>query len=389
MRLNPTLAEEIDARAHLILDRDIILTNTQGLVLNGESRGKVVAEAVKACEENVHTQAPLDGNIVEWFPFLYEGMSLGAFGVTADTGKISADMISLIQGLAEVLVHQHFLLDKVQSTESVKASFIKEFLQSASIDPAGIHRQADILQMNLRANQAVILLQLAGLESNLHAQVSNLSAEEQRLQLSKVTEDIIGLIRDAFKNNPENVIAYLGSDTFVLLKGIGGDNLNSLNTQRFLLEKAKYLFDMLQKSQQNVRVTVGVGQFYPDLGGIRKSYQEAKLALSVGTKVWGAGKVYHIRQVGMFTALTNIPHDRKAELAHQILHPLLRDQQLYKTVRTFLASGLNLTDAAQKLHVHRNTLIYRLDKTKKLINLDPRVFDDALQIKLGLMFYQA
>jgi carbohydrate diacid regulator len=90
----------------------------------------------------------------------------------------------------------------------------------------------------------------------------------------------------------------------------------------------------------------------------------------------------------MFITLANISQDRKAELAHQILHPLLRDQQLYKTVRLFLTSGLNLTEAAAKLHIHRNTLIYRLDKTKKLIGLDPRHFDDALQIKLGLMFYQ-
>jgi carbohydrate diacid regulator len=90
----------------------------------------------------------------------------------------------------------------------------------------------------------------------------------------------------------------------------------------------------------------------------------------------------------MFITLANTSQDRKAELAHQILSPLLRDEQLFKTVQAFLASGLNLTEAAEKLHIHRNTLIYRLDKTKKLITLDPRHFDDALQIKLGLMFYQ-
>ena len=135
-------------------------------------------------------------------------------------------------------------------------------------------------------------------------------------------------------------------------------------------------------------VTLGVGQYYPDLGGLRKSFQEAKLALSVGSKVWESGRTYHIKQVGMYVTLANVAQEHKAELAHQILHPLLQDEQLYKTVQTFLTAGLNLTEAAEKLHVHRNTLIYRLDKTKKMIGLDPRVFDDALQIKLGLMFYQ-
>ena len=90
----------------------------------------------------------------------------------------------------------------------------------------------------------------------------------------------------------------------------------------------------------------------------------------------------------MYITLSGAGTERKAELAHQILNPLLHDSQLFSTVQTFLSSDLNLTDAAAKLHIHRNTLIYRLDKTKKLIDLDPRHFDDALQIKLGLMFYQ-
>jgi carbohydrate diacid regulator len=153
-------------------------------------------------------------------------------------------------------------------------------------------------------------------------------------------------------------------------------------------EKAEYTYQSLKELDLGHPITIGVGQYYPDLGGLRKSYQDARLALDVGSKVWGLGRVYHIKNVGMFITLANTTQDRKAELAHQILAPLLRDDQLFKTVQAFLASGLNLTDAAERLHIHRNTLIYRLDKTKKLINLDPRRFDDALQIKLGLMFYQ-
>ncbi|HEX3082338.1 MAG TPA: helix-turn-helix domain-containing protein, partial [Candidatus Saccharimonadia bacterium] len=168
-----------------------------------------------------------------------------------------------------------------------------------------------------------------------------------------------------------------------------GESLTTLNTIRQTNEKAKFIFDLLVGRKLAQPVTIGVGQYYPDLGGLRKSYQDAKLALEVGAKVWGTGKLYHIKQVGMFITLASTSQDRKAELAHQILSPLLRDEQLFKTVQAFLASGLNLTDAAENLHIHRNTLIYRLDKTRKLIGLDPRHFDDALQIKLGLMFYQA
>jgi carbohydrate diacid regulator len=261
-------------------------------------------------------------------------------------------------------------------------------LQAPALDNESIYRQADILQLNLRAQQSVIVAKLTDFEKTIDRVSEHLSPEEQRVELVKAIELVTTRIREGFMNYPDNIASYMGNDTFVIIKGIGGGNANTLNTIRFLTEKGNYIHELLSKLPHKHPVTIGIGQFYAGLGGLRKSYQDATLALDVGGKVWGRGHVYHIKQVGMFTTLANISQDRKAELAYQILHPLLRDAQLYKTVKMFLSSGLNLTEAAKALHIHRNTLIYRLDKTKKLVNLDPRHFDDALQIKLGLMFYQ-
>jgi sugar diacid utilization regulator len=237
----------------------------------------------------------------------------------------------------------------------------------------------------------MMMIEVGGLEAAaLGNSAGNLPLDERESRLSSEVAKVQAAIRQALEtaDTTGNISCYLGSDQFVLAKGISGDGLTTRNTTRFLREKAEQLHAALVTALPKLTVSIGVGQYYPDLGGLRKSYQEAKLSLLVGTKVWGAGRAYHIKQVGMFVTLANVAQERKAELAHQILHPLLRDEQLFKTVQTFLTAGLNLTEAAEKLHVHRNTLIYRLDKTKKLIGLDPRVFDDALQIKLGLMFYQ-
>jgi carbohydrate diacid regulator len=270
----------------------------------------------------------------------------------------------------------------------MRAKFIKQALTASNQNPEEVYRQADILQLNLRQAQAIILIEIEDFEQDVNQTHQSLSSDEQEMAVSQAATKVNEVILEGFKHNSGNISCYLGNNIFVLSKGIGGDGLTVRNTMRFLMEKAEYVHKLLQKLHPEKTVSIGVGQYYPDLGGLRKSYQEAKLALDVGTKVWGPGEVYPIKQVGMFVTLANVAQERKAELAHQILYPLLRDEQLYKTVQTFLTSGLNLTDAAEKLHVHRNTLIYRLDKTKKVIGLDPRVFDDALQIKLGLMFYQ-
>lgn len=391
MQIDKILADQIHSKAQAILDRDVLVADPTGKILAGElGKGKISAEAMRSCQEGRQFSGPLGepgSPEVRWWPLVYESHTIGAFGMAWSGTQATPEAVSLLQGLAEVIIHQHFLFDRIQSTSVIQADFIKEVLQSTNINPTEIFRQADILQINLHSPQAVILIKLDGFESKLHAKTSNLSEEEQQLKLGTATEKICKQIQEAFKGYQDNIASYLGTDTFALLKGIGGDNLNTMNTIRFMLEKGQYIYSMLQETQRDYKVTVGIGQYYPDLGGLRKSYQDAKLALEVGIKVWGAGQVYHIKSVGMFVTLAHITQDRKAELAHQILNPLLRDQQLFKTVQVFLDNGLNLTEAANKLHVHRNTLIYRLDKTKKLIALDPRHFDDALQIKLGLMFY--
>jgi carbohydrate diacid regulator len=388
MHINRDLAEQIRAKAQSILDRNVMISDTNGQLLAGSSALRFAPEGLRAAQEGRSLLSEVNGDRIYWCPFVYENQTAGVFGIVAEEGTITPEAISLLQGLAEVIVNQYLLIDRIHSSEVVKSNFIRNLLQAPQIQPDEVYRQADILQLNLRSSQAVILFQLKGFEKKLLLELGHLSREEQKLAIIKASEAIDRRIKASFQNYQDNIVAYADNDTFILLKGIGGENLNTLNTIRFLNEKANYLYNTLSEIHQKSNITIGVGQFYPDLGGLRKSYQDAKLALSVGIKVWGPGRIYHIKEVGMYITLANVNAERKAELAHQILHPLLKNKQLFNTVQMFLNSDLNLTDAATKLHIHRNTLIYRLDKTKKLISLDPRHFDDALQIKLGLMFYQ-
>jgi carbohydrate diacid regulator len=388
MILNSALARQISDKANQVLKRDLMIADLSGQILAGSPSRIVVSEALAAAQTGRSTTSEFDDRQTKWWPFVYEERTIAVFGLPVDTGPITQEAVTLLQGLAEVIVYQHFLLDKIQSAERVRADFIRQLLTAPSIDPADIYRQADILQLNLRVAQAVILIHLDGFEPSVRSKHAHLSSEEQQLQIDSSAETINTAIREAFNNLTDNLVAYLGDNQFILLKGLTGEALTTLNTIRQMTEKATAAKTALAAKKLEYPITLGVGQYYPDLAGLRKSYQDAKLALDVGTKVWGLGRIYHIKQVGMFITLAGTSQERKAELAHQILSPLLRDEQLFKTVQTFLVCGLNLTDAAEKLHIHRNTLIYRLDKTKKLIGLDPRHFDDALQIKLGLMFYQ-
>jgi carbohydrate diacid regulator len=388
MWLNRTLSRQIVDKAHSVLKRDILLCNPGGQLIatSYTSPALFVPEALAVAQSGQPFVAQFNGNKTQWWPFTYEGQTLAVFGLPLTAGNITADGMALVQGLAEVLVYQHFLLDRMQTAERLRANFIVQALTDTTATDTELYRQADILQLNLQSPQAIILIRLAGFEESVTQQHDHLASEEQQLRLDQAAAEIGAKLQAALQDLTSPV-AHIGDDQFVVLKQLTVPQPNTINTIKHMEAASQTVHKTLAKLQPKSTVSVGIGQYYPDIRGLRKSYQDAQLALKVGSKIWGEGRVFHIQRVGMFTTLAAISAERRAELAHQMLAALVADPQLFKTVQVFLASGLNLSEASEQLRIHRNTLIYRLDKTKSLIGFDPRHFDDALQIKLALMFY--
>lgn len=325
-----------------------------------------------------------DKNIY-WVPFFIEPKNIIVCGIKSKNNP--KEEITLIQGLVSELKFEFFLQKQLDKFIDPKSKFVKSLLESddfKSFDQA--IEKGDIIGVNLRSPQAVVIVEVPGLFKKVHDQNKNKSAEDISLEITKACQNVISSIGKAFKNYDQNIAGCIAPDTFVVLKWAGGE-VNTLNTIKFYKEKAEYIRQIVD-GETGLRSTTGVGQYYSGLSGLKKSYHDAQNALDLGRKIWGGGRTYHIVDIGMFISLSEkVSYERKAELAYQILGEVIRDKDLYKTMKTFFEMNMNLTDAAKKLHLHRNTLIYRLDKIKRELGLDPRKFSDAVHIKLGLLLY--
>jgi sugar diacid utilization regulator len=328
---------------------------------------------------------PQRGKGIYWVPFKIDPRTIIVCGLKSV--RLPQKEKGLIEGLITEIRFEYFLKDQVEKFIEPKSNFIKDLLESdkyTDFDQAV--ERGDLLGINLRAPQAVILIEIPGLFKKLHHQCQKKSANETVLYISKSCTLIANKISASFKNYDQNVIACISPDRFVVLKSADGD-VNTLNSIKYFKSKGEYIRKIVSQ-ETGITVTVGVGQYYPDINGLRKSYSDAINAAELGRRIWGQGRTYHITDIGMYITLSkNITHERKAELANQLLGNILSDKDLYKTVKIFLGSNMNLTVAAGKLHLHRNTLIYRLEKIRQEYGLDPRRFSDAVHIKLGIMLY--
>ena len=142
------------------------------------------------------------------------------------------------------------------------------------------------------------------------------------------------------------------------------------------------------KSELFVRTTIGIGTISEHLRELADSYKEAQVAIEVG-KVFDTEKtVINYENLGIGRLIYQLP----TTLCEIFLSEVFRknsieslDQETLFTINMFFENSLNVSETSRKLFVHRNTLVYRLEKIKKLTGLDLREFDDAIIFKVALM----
>jgi carbohydrate diacid regulator len=328
---------------------------------------------------------PLKVKGIFWEPFYLDPKTVIVCGIKGL--ERPQKEISVIEGLITQVRFEYFLREQTEKFIDPKSRFIRALLETDQVaDFEQAIERGDILGVNLRSPQAVLTVSVPGYFKKIHQECKKRSDQELILCINRGCEKVFKSIGAGFKHYDQNIVGCIAPDKFAILKWADGE-VNTLNTIKYFKEKAEYIRKIVEKTT-GLEATAGAGQYYPGVAGLKKSYNDAEISLELGRKIWGEGKTYHIVDIGMLISLSEkISPERKAELAHQILGDILNDKDLHKTIRTFYEMNMSLTDAANKLHLHRNTLIYRLEKIKKEYGLDPRKFTDAVNIKLGLSLY--
>ena len=154
------------------------------------------------------------------------------------------------------------------------------------------------------------------------------------------------------------------------------------------LEKtAQNLYTML-KEEEGEDVLIAYGTVVNDIKEVSKSYKEAKLALDVGKIFCGEKKVIAFSALGIGRLIYQLPIPLCKMFIREIFEgksPDDFDEETLTTINKFFENNLNVSETSRQLYIHRNTLVYRLDKLQKSTGFDLRVFEDAITFKIALM----
>ncbi len=245
---------------------------------------------------------------------------------------------------------------------------------------APIQTRYDVYRRVLREELTSSELEVLAHEHQIEIDKTRCAMTFQILQTEQ--ETAFNMLDEIVPRANGDLIVEMDRHTVVVLKSM--DNVESFDELRQLAEAVQQtLLDEDGKS-----CVVGVGEprkTFPEIG---ESYRESRRAVEVGRIFVPDQRVYVYRNLVLERFLMDIPREMGIRY-HSILFnrktSRLFNEEMLHTIEMFFAKDLNLSDTARQLYIHRNTLVYRLDKVQRQTGLDLRKFDDAVTFKMMML----
>ena len=293
--------------------------------------------------------------------FVIDGYTYKAFG-----SRPTSENILFVEGADEQA--QRYAAMLAVALSSIKqyhdekydrGNFVKNVILD-NILPGDIYLKARELRFNNDVSRVVLLIRVsARAEVSAYDILQNLFPEKNKDFVVNINETDIALVKE-------------------IRPGIDSKDLEKL---------ARSIVDTLG-SEFYTQAVVGIGSVVEGIKDLARSFKEAQVALEVG-KVFDTEKaIVNYDNLGIARLIYQLP----TTLCEMFLKEVFKrgsidslDQETLFTIQRFFENNLNVSETSRKLFVHRNTLVYRLEKIKRLTGLDLREFDDAIVFKVALM----
>lgn len=362
--IRENLAEKIIYKVKGLLDEDLIVVDTTGTIIasTDEKRiGNFHEGAWITCQKQTKMiitktdEANLEGvkagiNL----PIFFNKQIIGVIGITGNPEQVSS-YGQLLQKMTELLVKESYYFEQLEWETRALELFVFDWLKPEQWS-ASFLSQSEMLGINLEMDRQVIIGRY-----QLHL--------KQNLSTNAWTDVI-----KQFSADKDDIIVRWGTEQFMIL---WAKPKSMVSTERFLQQIQGYF-----REQHKQTVLFGVGQMVPSQQ-LYQSFRQAERALRLAQ---GTQPIIFDEALQLEICLQEVTLATRMELVERTVQPLLTDRELLETLKLFIALNQSIKKTAEALHIHINTLHYRLKKIENLTSLNPRKFHDLTTLSIACHF---
>jgi len=303
-------------------------------------------------------------------------------------------VVDFAESLAEKQTYQDYHLYKVMvegETEYILVCLVKEesFLVCAQMAVCQIRNLVMSFAEQFDRNnfmQNILLGNMLVVDMYNKAQKLHIEQAERVVFVIEIDgkKDATAMetVKNLFVTKTRDYVTEVDEQSIVLIK-----DTRDMKEDEELQTLARMIVDNMH-TEAMVKVRVGYGNRVHNLQDIAKSYQEAKMALEVGRIFYAERETIAYSLLGIGRLIYQLPMSLCEMFIHEVFGdevPDIFNEEINTTIQKFFENNLNISETARQLYVHRNTLVYRLERLEKAIGLDIRKFDDAMTFKIAMM----
>lgn len=400
--LDSAIAKQIVSRTMKIIGHNINVMNGQGVILgSGDPKriGSIHEGALLAIAQNRNVE--INQQVASGLhgvkpginlPLHYQGQIVGVVGITGEPSELT-HYGELLKMTAEIIVEQANLQDKLQWENRQREEFILQLIKAENNDDEQLQRWAKQLEIDINLPRVAAIIEISEIGSPRHLSKNNVPTptinlsqknhqpnDEHNPRVSETLKQVLHLLQYPDRGN---LIAMTSMSQLVILKPAFLDGKQwdpELENQR--IDK------LLQRlpAQMDLHFKIALGHFFPEKGGITRSYQTAQETLTLGKQLNPEANKYLFETYSLQVLLAGLKHDWRGQALaspYQQLAKADKNGQLRKTLAAYITHFGDAQQCANALFIHRNTLRYRLDKIQQITQADIQSLHGLLSLYLG------
>lgn len=312
-------------------------------------------QKLKGFDPNVSTVLEMDDDICVLEEYVYQKYYRdGVIDFIVYVKNPNQEAINYINAISICIIN----LKKITESYATRLNFIKGILRG-EVEASEIQSRVKELQL-----------------------VSNIKRVVFIIKTNKPSRcDIGDIIQSIFPNRNNDFVVKMDEYNNVLIKELSSDN-------EIDVEKIAAMISDTLNSEIMTKTYIGIGGVFSNIGDLTKSYEQAQAALTVGEIFYPGKYLINFEKLGLGRLVYNIPTDLAKKFLNEIFkgkEEEIADEETIITINKLFENNLHVSEASRQLYLHRNTLIYRLEKIQKYTGLDLKNFDDAVVFRMALL----
>ncbi|MFD1413178.1 CdaR family transcriptional regulator [Oceanobacillus jeddahense] len=364
--ISRNLAKRIINKVRNLLEEDLIVVDTTGTIIasTDEQRvGHFHEGAVITCRKQVKViiskadESTLKGvkagiNL----PIFFNEQIIGVIGITGDPEQVSG-YGELLQKMTELLVKESYYFEQREWEARTRELFVFDWMKQEQWSDSFLH-QSTVLGVDISVDRQVII------------------GYYKQPEVKQLSTDIWTDVIKQYSEDDEDIFVRWGTEQFLILRA-GHKSIAS--TKRLLQQIQSYFAEQYQQA-----VLFGVGQVI-EAKQLFQSFKQAERALQLAK---GERTVVFDEELQLEICLQEVSLATRIELVERTIRPLLTERELLETLKLFITLNQSIKKTAEALHIHINTLHYRLKKIENVTSLNPRDFHHLTTLSIALTFLE-